>query len=772
MPKVATHFIALLLVLAAGVLVIRPAPVPRPQHASPPTASTLHSSFAAYDTFGPGWETTLLLNNTTIGPVVLNLIVYAANGTSATLPPVSLAAHEHKRIPFGTWIAPLGPNFEKGSLELDFKSVLSGIGAILSSVNLERSLAVDVVLHGASDFNSSRMDGLYYAPRLGATVPLAVSNTTAYPVRAFVSAASAGGNQGPERVLSLAPHQSSFLDLEKLTADQPSRSGAISMHHDGAPGAVLIQGAVLDTNIGFSYNIPFADPKTFADAKFAGAGIFLGQSDDHADADNPQFTGKLLLRNISAATLSANPFLQRGTEISNVESVTLQPGETREVTVSPEAAPFGDGAIGIQIPYNGKPGELIAQWFSVDQTGSLVVDTPLRSPSPTEHFGGSNPFYLAGDFTSTTYIKNTGNSVGHIIASIQYQGGRYMIGEKQIDPGETLAIDIRKLRDGQVPDQNGQRLPRDLVLGQINWQWHDGPAIVGRTNVMSVSLGIAANRSCPTCGCFPYDVQWAFNAGNQTLVVGQTFNFSSVTETDISCNGLTQPSVHSASTSGASWQSSNTSVATVDSSGNVTAVGPGSAIISVSSSVSTSTIPEQGSCGIDGTCPTCPFVSFPVQAQAQVTVQVPTSLRVLADTKVIDMGYAGHGCTNNSSWGILIAIHYQVLDQNGASIPSILMEPQEEDPDIGLNGWGDIGPSNYPGTSKFTDANGQFWDAPLGRCSNVGPLSGTDTQYISILLNGGRYPVNGAVRTNQWSTSSSFPGHGSISNGTDVSKSR
>jgi hypothetical protein len=87
-------------------------------------------------------------------------------------------------------------------------------------------------------------------------------------------------------------------------------------------------------------------------------------------------------------------------------------------------------------------------------------------------------------------------------------------------------------------------------------------------------------------------------------------------------------------------------------------------------------------------------------------------LKVLSDTKVIDMSYAGAGCTNNGSWGIVITIHYQVLDGNGITIASTNMEPQEKDPDLGLLDWKDIGPTGYPGTAKVTDPKGQFWNAP------------------------------------------------------------
>jgi hypothetical protein len=105
------------------------------------------------------------------------------------------------------------------------------------------------------------------------------------------------------------------------------------------------------------------------------------------------------------------------------------------------------------------------------------------------------------------------------------------------------------------------------------------------------------------------------------------------------------------------------------------------------------------------------------------------------------------------------------------------MEPQEEIINEFVNGfpgippspkpnWTDIGPTQYPGTSQFTNA-GVFLDAPYGTCA-FGAFVETYTQPISILLNGNRY----TVRTNNWTTTSSVAAHGSISNGVDISKSR
>jgi|ERR1700734_832859 hypothetical protein len=104
------------------------------------------------------------------------------------------------------------------------------------------------------------------------------------------------------------------------------------------------------------------------------------------------------------------------------------------------------------------------------------------------------------------------------------------------------------------------------------------------------------------------------------------------------------------------------------------------------------------------------------------------------------------------------------------------MEPQEKLLNLVVNGtntgnpipnWQDVGPSSYPGTSQFTDSNGQYWDAPVSACSNIA-FTATESQPIAILLLGTSY----SVRTNNWSFQSSSSGHGSITNNNDVSFSR
>ncbi|MGC2324450.1 MAG: hypothetical protein WA463_17585 [Terriglobales bacterium] len=154
-------------------------------------------------------------------------------------------------------------------------------------------------------------------------------------------------------------------------------------------------------------------------------------------------------------------------------------------------------------------------------------------------------------------------------------------------------------------------------------------------------------------------------------------------------------------------------------------------------------------------------------------MQVPTSLKATS-SQIISNSWL-QGCP--AIWyGIAIQINYQVLDQNNAPLQSASMRPQEQilneywDGDLVGNpepNWVDIWHQSYPGSTQFTNASGQFLDAPFGACTNA-VFTDTFTQPISVLLNGARY----TVRTNNWSFSSTAPGHGSVTNGSDVKKSK
>lgn len=160
-------------------------------------------------------------------------------------------------------------------------------------------------------------------------------------------------------------------------------------------------------------------------------------------------------------------------------------------------------------------------------------------------------------------------------------------------------------------------------------------------------------------------------------------------------------------------------------------------------------------------------------------VQIPTSLKVLSVT-IVPTDTTPEACVTGIDYGIGVAIKYQVNDQSNPSSPikNNIMVPQETVTNLVINGgqpsnpfptYDDLGPSAITGTSRTTDANGQFLDAPLGICTN-GAFTASFVQNIRVLIDSTQTSYH--VRTNNFAVASTASGQGSVTNNSDIQKSR
>jgi hypothetical protein len=152
--------------------------------------------------------------------------------------------------------------------------------------------------------------------------------------------------------------------------------------------------------------------------------------------------------------------------------------------------------------------------------------------------------------------------------------------------------------------------------------------------------------------------------------------------------------------------------------------------------------------------------------------QVPSNSSVIS-ARALPAGtrYGLDGC-DPGQYGIQIDVLYQVLDQQGNTIKSSKMRPKEKDLSLVINGvfegdqqpnWVDVmgGTSQITAGRTYTDANGQFEDAPYGLCSSS-PFTATYTQPLTVTVKDGLtfYPI----RTNHVTQTSSVPNQGNIYN--------
>ena len=379
--------------------------------------------------------------------------------------------------------------------------------------------------------------------------------------------------------------------------------------------------------------------------------------------------------------------------------------------------------------------------------------------------GGAYPWRIDGDFTTVASVTNVGATTSRFVAQIYYPGGTYLLAPRELVVGETAFFDLKQIRDLQVPDANGAVLPRSVSMGQFRWHWYpspNAPHMIGRAAMLSASQGISASYSCmPNCGAH----------GPEYLIDGNTTVFTGAYET------MHTREQWCGAGGGCDAWNTNLSGSTVDNTS-----------IASLSNVSTGWLNTNGldagatywwwtywygfeyDDGFD-----CRYEQDEVTASEPADVIVPAFLTV-ASISTLATGTSGdYGCSPDADFGIRVAVRYHVYDQNGSRIRRGDMEPQETLTDYVLNqiaqtgssNFTDIGPTHVSGTSQFTDANGTFLDAPVGGCY---PINNTYSirQQIFILVNGRRW----IVRINDFSGSSTSAGSGSMTNGSDIQKSR
>ncbi|MGH9907872.1 MAG: hypothetical protein ACRD8U_20070 [Pyrinomonadaceae bacterium] len=125
---------------------------------------------------------------------------------------------------------------------------------------------------------------------------------------------------------------------------------------------------------------------------------------------------------------------------------------------------------GLEVEYDTAPGSVIVNAHSVSTRGNQVFRVPLWDPLGQRSPTGGYPWRIEETSTTRTYIKNITDREQYYVAYLRWPNGEgYMIGMKPVAPHQTVEIDVKSLRDEQVPDVAGRMIPLDVASGQLMW---------------------------------------------------------------------------------------------------------------------------------------------------------------------------------------------------------------------------------------------------------------------------------------------------------------
>jgi len=521
---------------------------PRPKM----TEADQHMYAAIYTTTG-GYSSTLGLNNATNHPIAATVTLYNEHGAALTVPPITLDAHKNQAFDIADWVRN-ADGFEEGSLEVLYHDISMALGAQETITDANHSLSFDVHLQEPMDFMSSRVDGLWWAlddNQTDAEVFIAntrATQTVVTPIFYIGGAAQQGD------AVTLNGRESNVIDIRKslqsLHLSTPA-VGGISLSYTNGQGALAMVGVIRNAHNRFSTTMRFSDQASQMSTHLHGANILIGKpAPDSGFASTVAFTPHVIMRNTTDQPVQITSRIRytSNDQSNNLDLGTLMlaPNAVRELDLRPAINAIANSTItdsGIEIDHNGTHGAVMAYAASVDQSGSAVFDVPVKDPTSDMGFkGGSYPWNIEGDNRAVLHVKNVDvpgdGQKRQFMVKLYFDGGEYNFPLQQVDAGQTAEIDIKHLRDDQVPDSLGNRIPLNITGGQLNWYGRiNRGAFIGRLVQYSPLGGISASFSCvESCVCSPsYGFSWLIPSSHDGQA-GDTFGIAAWEE-DVDCNG-------------------------------------------------------------------------------------------------------------------------------------------------------------------------------------------------------------------------------------------
>jgi hypothetical protein len=551
---------------------------------------TPHWLVGSYYSVEDNLTATLMLNNKGIAPLIVQPTLYSKDGQQLNLPQVVVDASSARYINLNDWIAMGGANFREGNIRLYHTGKELVLGAQIYLVDETNSFSFEEKLAELGKFDSKRLEGIWAIPSRQAKVKIVLTNTSgdSLTVNARVTRKPHNGNAPQDFVL--APHETRTLDLERDFDEGEkaikSEAVALSLEHTGAKWALIARAFISEESTGYSNLSQFYNPLTGLMQEYQGTGIQM------QSPGGERLKPIIVLRNTGSekATVRTEiPYTRaNGTNGSvtlptthlNPNEITLLNTNALEQRNNQENIKFS----GVEIKYDAPAGSVSAAVHSESQNRNFVSRVPLWDPFKQNTATGGYPWLIEGTSVTKNYIKNiTDRPQKYVAFFIWENNGMYMIGQKQLAAHQTVEIDVKDLRDRQVPDENGNTIPRNVSRGQFQWtlkmEENANPdvdpivelALLGRSEQIDWGRKVSNNYSCQNC-CMGSTVGSYLSPDQTTVEVNGTVTIRAYLEEE-TCFGYP----YSQQTS-ATWVANDTNVATV-SGGNVSGVNIGNTTV-------------------------------------------------------------------------------------------------------------------------------------------------------------------------------------------------
>ena len=562
-------------------------------------------------------------------------------------------------------------------------------------------------------FKSSQLEGVWWLPSPTCTFSLALSNTTDSPVTALITFDKDTGRDDKPKSMVLASHETRLMDVKDFGNKKGSLSeiGGISIQHSGPKGGLLARGLAWDASTGYSNVVEFSDALSAKSSRIDGAGLRI------SDIGKQDLRQIVVARNISDSDVTLNGRISitqadNTTKMISLPAVTLQKHDVREIdlngVINREAAKRAT-AVGLEFDYPGVPGSIVMSAQSVSKDENQVFRVPMIDGTAVSSSTGQYPWSIDSTSSAFVYLKNATDSPQQYNLQIGFDGGTYSLGLKTIEPGQPVAFDLRALRDNQVRDVSGRKIPLNATGGHVHWSidGNEHVGIIGRVEQVDFAKGISMTAACAECCPDSWYSFWVDPIGDDLLACPDDTTQFTGWQQNITCYGeILDPFQRFVST----FTSSNTPAVSCNSTGFATAIDEGESDIGASWTVLSWDFDVNGTGG-------CTNYHESANPKSKCKVRVPDHLVVVSDPYPLTIG-----CGTPSGDVAERDIEYRVVDRLGR--PVCRAPVKEHFISVSFNTCENGGPD--PTSCNPLSLGNTFIDILTVNCNDVGGDCGYD----------------------------------------------
>jgi hypothetical protein len=174
----------------------------------------------------------------------------------------------------------------------------------------------------------------------------------------------------------------------------------------------------------------------------------------------------------------------------------------------------GASDVGLEVRQRSRGDGLVADLLMVDESGSEVFQAGLKDTESDAHPGFDYPWRIDGSTnTVITFVNPSQRETVTYSLFLFFDGQVYTYDGSRLKPGEVKHVDIKELREKQIPDQFGAVIPKRVTEGQAKLVVHsragmqDGNRLIGESIMFNSDQKISATMACANCSSEPVDLR-------------------------------------------------------------------------------------------------------------------------------------------------------------------------------------------------------------------------------------------------------------------------